>query len=165
MKRIIVSIIVIGLLLTIPLFTVNAVEKLETNTSQISPTNNGTICVDLKGRMLGMPGAKVRCRAIDGVNTYDVTKTVHNSGTPIPYFYVCHYPPYPGEYEISVDPAVPGFRGGTKVVDLYNPIVVTIKIRVFILRDCAITRNQLLFQFLHNSFEHFFNILKNLGEV
>ena len=77
-----------------------------------------------------MPGAKVRCRAIDGVNTFDCTKEVYNSGTTIPYYYVCHYPPYPGRYKLSVKPVRPGFRGESKEVGLSSPAVVTIELRI-----------------------------------
>ena len=162
MKKIIVSIIFVGLLLTIPPVTVNAVEILEENTNQISLSNNGTICVVLKGRMLGMPGAKVRCRAIDGVNTFDCTKPVHNSGTPIPYYFVCHYPPYPGEYELSVKPVRLGFHGDSKEVDLYNPIVVTINLHIGLFREYTATRNFPLLQILQNNLEEAFLFLKNL---
>ena len=132
MKKVILATLMVGLMAAtvFSAMFVSAAPKPCVSTSCDIVSSEGTICVVLTGRMLGMPGAKVRCRAIDGVNTFDCTKEVYNSGTTIPYYYVCHYPPYPGRYKLSVKPVRLGFHGESKEVDLSSPVVVTIKLHI-----------------------------------
>jgi len=94
-------------------------------------SSTGTISVVLRGRLLGMPGTKVRCQAVDGINDYDCTKTVMCSGTRIPYYLTCFvYLPLPGEYKLTADPVIPGFRGSSKTVEVYSPAVVEVELYI-----------------------------------
>ena len=96
-----------------------------------SNSSTGTISVVLEGRLIGMPGTKVNCKSIDGINSYDETKTVKNSGTTIPYYLTCFvYLPLPGKYKLTASPVIPGFRGSSEIVDLYGPEVKTVELKI-----------------------------------
>ena len=104
--------------------------QIKNQKSEVS-SSSGTISVVLIGRLVGMPGTKVRCRAVDGVNNYDQTKTVSNSGTPIPYYLTCFvYLPLPGEYKLTANPEIIGFRGSSETIYLESPIVETVVLRI-----------------------------------
>ncbi len=129
---VVISIYLLIVIVSAPLF-ISAPSQINQNSTLESEVvlPMGTISVVLVGRLIGMPGTTVRCWAIDGINTYDCTKTVQNSGTPIPYYLTCFVDlPYPGEYKLTASPVIPGFRGSSEIVYLTNPVVVTVELRI-----------------------------------
>lgn len=111
--------------------SINATPLSLQNNISTSVSSTGTISVVLTGRLLGMPGTRVRCQAIDGINNYDCTKTVKNSGTPIPYYLTCFVDiPIPGEYKLTADPVIRGYHGSSKTVYLYSPAVENVELHI-----------------------------------
>ena len=111
--------------------SINSTPLLIQNNMSTEFSSTGTISVVLTGRLLGMPGTKVRCQAVDGINSYDCTKIVKNSGTPIPYYLTCFvYLPIPGEYKLTANPIKWGYHGSSKTVYLYSPAVETVELHI-----------------------------------
>jgi hypothetical protein len=122
--------VIISLLTITILFSVNSQKNQFTFLSK-NNSSTGTISVVLEGRLIGMPGTKVNCKSIDGINTYDETKTVKNSGTTIPYYLTCFvYLPLPGQYKLTASPVLPGFQGSSEIVNLYGPEVKTVELKI-----------------------------------
>jgi len=70
---------------------------------------------------------KVRCKFIDVINSYDVTKTVKNNSASMPYYLTCFvYLTIPCDYKLTARLILPGFRGFSEIVSLFSPIVRTI---------------------------------------